>query len=61
MVKISDSGAAEEYGITDIPCLVYFENGVPELFNGKAARYDKLLSFTIHFFRTWFFIMIEAI
>jgi hypothetical protein len=36
MVKISDKGAGEEYGIEDIPALVYFENGVPEIFTGKA-------------------------
>jgi hypothetical protein len=34
MVKISDPGAGEEYGIEDIPTLVYFEDGVPEIFTG---------------------------
>jgi hypothetical protein len=37
MVKISDKGAGEEYGIEDIPALVYFENGVPEIFTGNAC------------------------
>ena len=35
LVKISDKGAGEEFGLLDIPCLVYFENGVPELFEGS--------------------------
>ena len=34
MVKISDDGASEEFGLDDIPCLVYFENGVPQIFTG---------------------------
>ena len=34
LVKISDDGAGEEYGIEELPSLVYFENGVPEIFEG---------------------------
>lgn len=34
MVKISVEGAIDNYGIEDFPCLVYFENGVPELYQG---------------------------
>ena len=34
MVKISDEGAGEEFGVLEDLCLVYFENGVPELFEG---------------------------
>jgi len=52
MVKISDKGAGEEYGIEDIPALVYFENGVPEIFTGKAfpSICLPLLPFAILFF-----------
>ena len=32
MVKISDEGVTASYGIEDIPALVYFENGVPQLY-----------------------------
>ena len=35
-MKISDDGAGEEYGIEELPSLVYFENGVPEIFEGKT-------------------------
>eukprot|EP00095_Tigriopus_kingsejongensis_P000183 snap_masked-scaffold487_size158652-processed-gene-0.30 protein:Tk00183 transcript:snap_masked-scaffold487_size158652-processed-gene-0.30-mRNA-1 annotation:"hypothetical protein DAPPUDRAFT_202746" len=41
MVKISDVGSHEVFGIESLPALVYFENGVPlgyqgDLFNDKA-------------------------
>ena len=32
MVKISDLGAKDAFGLDDIPALVYFENGIPELY-----------------------------
>ena len=34
LAKISDDSAGEEYGIEELPSLVYFENGVPEIFEG---------------------------
>ena len=40
MVKISDEGAIENYGIEDLPSLVYFENGVPEVYDGDLLN-DK--------------------
>ena len=33
-VKIDNAEEAKEYGIEDIPALVYFENGVPDLYEG---------------------------
>ena len=42
-VKISDEGAGEAFGIDDLPSLVYFENGVPELFEGKISVAFKML------------------
>ena len=43
MVKISDEGAIENYGIEVLPALVYFENGAPsvckvELINDGAIH-----------------------
>ena len=35
LVKISDDGAGQEFGVEEELCLVYFENGVPELFEGR--------------------------
>ena len=34
MVKISDDGAKDSFGIEAIPALVYFEDGIPELYEG---------------------------
>ena len=42
MVKISDAGAGDEYGIEDIPSLVYFEDGVPEIFTGQSCEVGVL-------------------
>ncbi len=47
MVKISDEGAADEYGIEDIPALVYFENGVPEIFTGQSGSTDLVAGVSI--------------
>ena len=40
MVKISDKGAKASFGIETIPALVYFEGGVPELYEGDLLN-DK--------------------
>lgn len=43
MVKLSDHREAEEWGIDDTPAIVYFENGIPFLFEGnhKKSTYDR--------------------
>jgi len=33
-VKIDDDEEAKLYGIEELPSLLYFENGVPTLYNG---------------------------
>jgi hypothetical protein len=33
-VRIADSAEADEYGIDDLPGLVYFENGIPAIYEG---------------------------
>ena len=38
MVKISDLGAKDAFGLDDIPALVYFENGIPELYEGDLRN-----------------------
>ena len=35
-VKINNPEEAKEYGIDDIPALVYFEKGIPSLYEGKS-------------------------
>lgn len=34
-VKIDNSDEAREYGIEKLPALVYFEKGIPLMYNGK--------------------------
>ena len=43
MVKISDEDSIDNYGIEDLPALVYFENGVPELYEGDLLNDEKIL------------------
>jgi hypothetical protein len=43
MVKISDHGAADAFGIEDIPCLVYFESGVPEVYKGDLLNDNAIM------------------
>ena len=43
MVKISDRGASEAFGIEDIPCLVYFESGVPEVYKGDLLNDNAIM------------------
>ena len=47
MVKISDEGAGEEYGIQDLPRLVYFENGVPEIFEGDIRNDNQIIKWML--------------
>ena len=43
MVKISDEGAIDNYGIETLPALVYFENGVPEIYEGDLLNDGAVL------------------
>lgn len=40
-VKIDDDEESKLYGIEEIPALLYFENGVPTLYNGLKYVYIK--------------------
>ena len=39
MVKISDVEMAEDYGVEDMPTVVYFENGIPFVYMGNFLWY----------------------
>ena len=43
MVKISDDGAIDNYGIEVLPSLVYFDNGVPEVYEGDLLNDGAVL------------------
>ena len=47
LVKISDDGAGDEYGIQDLPSLVYFENGVPEIFEGDIRNDNQIIKWML--------------
>lgn len=42
-VKIDNADEAEEYGIEKIPSLLYFEKGIPTIYEGNLEDEDKLL------------------
>lgn len=51
-VKIDDEAEAKEYGIEDLPTLVYFENRIPSIYEGKIlgiqfAIYNLKLSSSV--------------
>ncbi|TRY76604.1 hypothetical protein TCAL_03494 [Tigriopus californicus] len=43
MVKLSDHREAKEWGIDDTPAIVYFENGIPFLFEGGLTSAEVIL------------------
>jgi hypothetical protein len=42
-VKIDNSDEAKEYGIEKIPSLLYFEKGIPTLYEGNLEDEEKVL------------------
>ena len=46
MIKTSDLGIAEEYGVDEVvPEIVYFENGIPSLYPGESNICLKIWSY----------------
>ncbi|XP_071549030.1 uncharacterized protein hlk isoform X4 [Panulirus ornatus] len=52
IVKIADEVAAKEYGIEDTPCLVYFENEIPSLYDGNLHNEEEVLAWLIEQLQT---------
>ena len=42
-VKCQEPNAQRDYGLTQVPALVFFENGVPELYPGDLKNDDEIL------------------
>lgn len=42
-VKIDNPEEALEYGITKVPKLIYFEKGIPTIYEGKLEDEERLL------------------
>ncbi|XP_063244025.1 uncharacterized protein LOC134543121 isoform X2 [Bacillus rossius redtenbacheri] len=46
-VKTQDLKVAETYGVSDFPCLVYFEHQVPNVFEGELSEEEEVLQWLI--------------
>ncbi|XP_066992317.1 uncharacterized protein hlk isoform X2 [Anabrus simplex] len=46
-VKIDDTEAAREFGIDDVPTIVYFEKGIPNIFDGDMENESEILEWLI--------------
>lgn len=46
-VKTQDFSIAESYGVTDFPVLVYFENNVPNVYEGSLGEEEEVLQWLI--------------
>lgn len=42
-----DFKVAEDYGVTDFPVLVYYENQIPNVFEGNLAEEEEVLQWLI--------------
>ncbi|XP_037043198.1 uncharacterized protein LOC119079410 isoform X3 [Bradysia coprophila] len=47
-VKIDDDNEAAEWGIDEIPTIVFFERGIPHIYEGDLMKEDDLLGWLIH-------------
>ncbi|KYN00550.1 Putative protein disulfide-isomerase C1F5.02, partial [Cyphomyrmex costatus] len=46
-VKIDDEKAAEEFGIDDLPAIVYFEKQIPNVYDGDIENEDEILEWLL--------------
>ncbi|UYV79369.1 hypothetical protein LAZ67_17002343 [Cordylochernes scorpioides] len=47
-VKIDNDKVAAEFGIDDLPALVYFENQIPYIYSGNLTDEEEVLNWLIH-------------
>lgn len=47
-VKIDDDKEAKEYGIEVIPTMVFFEKGIPHIYEGDLMKEEELLGWLLH-------------
>ncbi|KAK7069268.1 hypothetical protein SK128_025944 [Halocaridina rubra] len=47
-VKIDNDEEAQEYGIDNLPSLVYFERGIPSLYTGNLLAEDEVLDWLVY-------------
>lgn len=46
-VKIDDESAAEEFGLDSLPTIVYFEKGLPNVYDGDLKKEEMLLEWLV--------------
>ncbi|KZS03022.1 Uncharacterized protein APZ42_034433 [Daphnia magna] len=46
-VKISNLDEAKEYGLDELPALVYFENRIPSVYEGNLSEEEQVLSWLV--------------
>lgn len=46
-VKIDDDGVAEEYGIDALPAVVYFEKGIPNVYDGDLEHEEEFFEWLV--------------
>lgn len=46
-VKIDDNSAAEEYGIEEIPAIIYFERQIPTVYDGDLQNEEEILQWLL--------------
>lgn len=46
-VKIDDPEAVDEYGLDSLPSLVYFEKGIPNIYDGDLEEEQDILEWLI--------------
>ncbi|XP_046962996.1 uncharacterized protein LOC124532253 isoform X2 [Vanessa cardui] len=47
-VKIDDDKEAKEYGIETVPTMVFFEKGIPHIYEGDLMKEEELLGWLLH-------------
>ena len=45
--QVNDASEAQEYGIDELPGLLYFENKIPSMYDGELKNEDELLKWLI--------------
>lgn len=46
-VKISNLDEAKEYGLDNLPALVYFENRIPSVYEGDLSQEEQVLAWLV--------------
>ena len=52
LVKLDNPEEAAQYGIEDIPSLVYFEETIPHLYEGNLENPNEVLGWLLHQMKT---------